>query len=198
MELDDFKTAWKDSDSSTVYSADELCKLMLKKSHNPLYLLKRRFARGLRILLVMLLVIIIQHSGGSHLLHHVVFWFFTGFALVMFGYFAFSYRLAGRMMAPDQPVKVQLESQFRLLEKIFWWRKLFTRLVPVLFISLLELVTYQTHDLSMQAWAATPLPERLGWYAGACLIFYTITYIAFRFRYARHFEHLKAILEELN
>jgi hypothetical protein len=197
MELDDFKTAWKDSPAPAFHRSEELRKLMVQEGHNPLYLLRKRFRKGLRLMVVLFAIITTQLSRGGHLFHHALFWFYTGFSLIMFSYFAFSYRLSGRMMSSDKPVKAQLESQFRLLEKIFWWRKLFIRTLPFLFIGLLELVMWQTNDPGLRSWANSPVDERFAWYLGGCAVFYAITYLAFRYRYARHLEHLKTLIREL-
>jgi len=196
MELDDLKKPWKDS-TDTIPLNNNILELIHHKSRGPLTILKKRFRRGLLLVPVAVAFLITNLSRHHAIFSDVLFWYFIAFCLMMCGYFFFSYRLIHHLQGMGGKVKANLEKQVAALEKVYKMRLIVVRILPVVFVILLEALLYYQQEPSLIKWYAQPLSTRLLSYAGALVTFFFISKYVLTYKYGKHINYLKELVRQM-
>ncbi|WP_347158533.1 hypothetical protein [Pontibacter chitinilyticus] len=171
--------------------------IIQNKSNGPIAQLKHRFRKQLIVLPLVIALVTLNLSRHHDLFSDALFWFFVVIGLVMCGYFLFSYRLVSHIASMEGMVKTNLKKQVTTLERGYRVRMLVLRILPILFLALLELLLFLNQEPSLARWHAQPLGIRLLCYAAVWSAFFLLTKYVLRHKYGRHIQHLKELVAQM-
>ncbi len=197
MELDDFKQPWKDSTEKINPLNINIMELIQNKSYGPLAVLKHRFRKQLIILPFVMLMLMFTLSKHHDIFSDVLFWCYVVICIMMCSYFFFSYRLISNMQYMEGKIKSNLEKQVHMLENFSKWRLIIVRIVFVAFIVLLEILMHYQQEPSLAKWHAQPFGLRIVCYAALFLVFYFFSKAAFKYKYGKHIQYLKSLVQQM-
>ncbi|MEJ7685106.1 MAG: hypothetical protein WKG06_46125 [Segetibacter sp.] len=197
MELDDLKQSWTEASKNIKPLNINIMELIQNKSYGPLAQLKNRFRKGLILIPVVVSMLIINLSRKHDVFSDGLFWFYIIFCSLMMLYFFYNYRLINKMQYMDNFVKANFEKQVEILENGLKWRLVITRGLFLVFIVLLEVLMYYKQEPSLVKWFVQPLTIRISVYAVMIAAFYFITKFAFNYKYRKHVQYLKKLVQQM-
>src|SRR5689334_21250265 len=136
MELDNLKAAWKGSGRQN--PRQNIDEILGKASAQPLDKIKRRYKRSIMAILITSTYLIMRLTSTPSPFHNLLLWCYLFFCLVVITLIVLEYRTVRRMQTSDLPVLESLQANLGGLKKQMRIRLLFVRLMPVIFISLME------------------------------------------------------------
>jgi hypothetical protein len=196
MELDELKQSWQKATEKMELPNRDVLELIQHRSEGPVAQLKRRFRKGMILILLVTGFSLIELHGKSDL-SEIMKWYLAGFCGMILIYFYLSYRLVSKMQEMQETVKANLQRQVHLLKTGLKWRLIVTRSMFVLYMVFLEAYMYLRPKDGLTQWRALPTGERLVIYAGIFLFMYLLTKYATTHRYKRHIEHLERLTEQM-
>lgn len=195
MELDELKQSWKQSAEKMQGSDSHIQSVIANKDRGPVAELKARFRKGMILIPLIMAIALMKLPKHHGLAFDLFFSLLSTVAILMTAYFYFNYKLVSSMQAMDGTVKDNLQKQVRILEKGVRFRLLFTRTMLLVFIVLLELLSYQGKE--MEGWYSQALVVRLMVYAFVFAGFYLLTHLVVKNRYSKYISHLRELVDEL-
>lgn len=195
MELDDLKKSWQQSNEKVTLPDKDIRELIRNKTTGPVAQLKRRFRRGMLLIVFIAAYIVIESNGysGSKQFLQGYLLSFCAFILV---YFYFNYRLLSQMQATEESVKTNLQRQVRLLKNGLKWRLLVTRTMVALYAVMLEVMMH-LHPGNFPKWQAQSLGVRLAVYLGVFVLIFAISRWGTDLRYKKHIRYLEELAGQL-
>jgi len=197
MELDELKQPWQQSAENIKPSTTNIMELIQNKNYGPVAQLKHRFRKQTVLILIVACIVTMNLSRHHDVFSDALFWFYIVFCIAIAGYFYCNYRLVSRMQYMDDMVKSNLEQQVHLLETGLKWRLIITRVLFVVFLIFMEVLLYFHQEPSLVKWYAQPLLVRLSAYTALTVAFYFLTKYVFRYKYGRHIEYLKKLVQQM-
>ena len=197
MELDDFKQDWKKSGEQLQTPQYNINDLLVSQSSGPLSALKKKY-RNQVILLPLAAGLLGFVMAQKPILQLSAFiWFIIPVLLLLAFMYYRDYRLIVNMeQTTIDSIKNSLEVNVTLLNRNAKQQMLFTRVILVIFILILEATMYYQHTVDFNFWQAIILPIRIAVYALMLFVQPYITKYFFNLSFGQYIKHLENLLDQ--
>lgn len=196
MELDDLKSTWKGKE--TKQQTPDIMELIHQRSKGPLASLKHAFRRQMIAIAVLMIAVTISNAGLIETVPgYVLFFTYIGFCLAVIAAFFIHYRRTSRMERMDRPVITNLETYVAQLEEHLRWQYVGSRIVVLLFITLLEVLPLFFHARMLDKWHSVSPVIRFTTYAVYFALLYVVSRRVKQRKFGQHLDHLKELLRTM-
>ncbi|MBV9962783.1 MAG: hypothetical protein JO072_11090 [Parafilimonas sp.] len=197
MELEEFKDAWKQSETYKNLNTN-IMNLIQHKTYGPVAALKKEFRKQIIVMcLLPMLLIFTNLDDISKPLTSILFW---AYVLLCAGIIVFAYfnlRITNQMSVMDESIKPNLEKQVNTLEKRIRWKITGLRIALLFLIVLTEIVPYIQHYQMLDKWHSLSPIIRFGCYTALLLFQYFIGREVVYRKFGSHISYLKELIHEM-
>src|ERR1700712_1949123 len=155
MELEEIKNIWKGTGNTGSVNYD-IDKMLRDSSSSPLILLRKRLRRHIIAILLAIGLIILNLSPHHRIFNDGLFWCYIFFCTIMIGFLMYGFRLVSNMEKSSGSIKSNVQTGILLLENSLRLKLLVVRIMPVLFILLMEVLMFYHQEPSLEKWFAIP------------------------------------------
>lgn len=197
MELDDFKQDWKKSGEQYQTPHYNLNDLLVSQSSGPLSALKKKYKKQVILLPIAAGLLGLVMAQKPILQQSAFIWFIIPVLLLLAAMYYRDYRLILNMEQTNtNALRNSIQENVTLLKGNAKQQLLFTRILLVAFILILEATMYYQHTVDFNFWQAITLPIRLAIYALILLIQPYITKYFFNLSFGQYIKHLEKLLDQ--
>lgn len=198
MELDDFKTTWKNTEIPTTNKNKDIMELILQKSYGPIAQLKRGYRKQIAFMSMIPIVLLLTNLDNiSGALSSFMYWSYVAFCLAVIFIAAMNYRETTKMERLDSAVKTTLERQVNLLQKRLDQLIIGLRVALVYFIILTEVLPWFQHYRMLTHWHSLSPFIRFGAYATLLIAQYFLSRKTLNSKFGKHLSYLRDLTKQM-
>jgi len=197
MELEELKDIWKGINKTGPVNYD-IDKMLRESSSSPLVLLRKRLRRHIVTILLAIGLVIFNLSPHHRIFEDGLFWCYIFFCIIIIGFLVYGFLLVSNIEKGSGSVKSNIQARILLLENSLRLKLLAIRIMPLIFILLMEVLMYYHQEPSLEKWFANPWYGRLAAYAGGILFFYFFSRFSQNRKYSGHLTYLKQLIQQMD